>query len=892
MKDPTQNELFPLQPRFLIRLLVDVCLLLLLGYCIYDRFDLSLLVKDTILTGGDSASWYQVALHLKQELLPNGRLFGWDQQNFFGYPNFQYYFIPPFLLAALLGYILPLTISLKIVTVLGLFGTPYATYWALGKMKYPHPLPAAGAWASLVFIFHERFNMFGGNTLSTFAGEFTYSFAFLLLILFMGSLHNGVADNKKVILNAVLLATLGLSHAFVFLVAVFMPVYFLWATDNCRITGSYLIKLYVLAFLLMAFWVFPMLSQIEYTTPIRMIWNFADWQDFLHSIHYEILIIAILAVVCLRLAKRKGPHQTFYIYMMLVSVMLYGIATLLKIPDIRFLPPLLFFSILLILDSLHFVVKSSYKLRVFSSISVVMLAILIGGSWMYAPTMQAPGWFRWNYSGYEHKPAFNDGTMAELSRLLSSESTNIPSARVAWEKAAPYNNDFGSDRVFENLSLFAGRSATEGIHYSSALLSKPITWMHGEHSLSSASPEALIYAHYNLSVIPDRFNLFNISELITRSPEITELVAQSGYFDTVGKAGKLTVFSLRSDSGGYISTPSNAPMLANLQADNWKDMYYAWFQHPDNLRFPIVSKHLIKNQRDLALFPPDEALLNNRGRITTHEPRPIQSAVISDVRLSNQEIQFRTDTPRISHIIKVAYSPNWKSVNGESIFPVSPGLMLIYPESTSVTLNYQRGWGEYMGGMLTLTGLVLALVPLLLSYWRGSQVEPRFIDWMAYSLCKIKTLLVMIIGAVLLTGVGYSLQLKQQIKGDYQTGNLLMQQGDKAGAERAYLLASSDERMARYPQNPDIPHALNALAWLYVSQGKDDAALAAYRRILSFNAYWIFIHQVYQGIGQIHERSGDMEKAADYFGRCAQIDHYSSVGHACRKKAVEMTKKQ
>ena len=73
-------------------------LALILVYAVLlTRFDLRLLFSDTILTGGDSASWYQVLSTLKKDFLPHGRLFGFSQGNFFGYLEGQHYFILPFL---------------------------------------------------------------------------------------------------------------------------------------------------------------------------------------------------------------------------------------------------------------------------------------------------------------------------------------------------------------------------------------------------------------------------------------------------------------------------------------------------------------------------------------------------------------------------------------------------------------------------------------------------------------------------------------------------------------------------------------------------------------------------------------------------------------------------
>ena len=56
--------------------LLDIAGLGLLAYLFVDLFDLRLLLTDTMLTGGDSASWYQSAVFLRNTLLPAGRLFG------------------------------------------------------------------------------------------------------------------------------------------------------------------------------------------------------------------------------------------------------------------------------------------------------------------------------------------------------------------------------------------------------------------------------------------------------------------------------------------------------------------------------------------------------------------------------------------------------------------------------------------------------------------------------------------------------------------------------------------------------------------------------------------------------------------------------------------------
>jgi hypothetical protein len=240
--------------------------------------DVRYLFLDTIVTGGDTASWYGIADHFMRVLLPQGRLTGWDMGNFCGYPNFSFYFIPPFLLAAVTSFLfpVPLTIALKCVIVLGIFLLPVTTYLGLRAMDYRFPVPAVGASASLLFLFNETYTMFGGNILSTLTGEFCYMIAFALFAYFIGSLYKGVNTGTGAIKNGIFLGLIGLIHLFVFIPAVCLLIYWFLAKGKL----NYLSRVSMIAFGLMAFWILPLLAYRDpFTTPVYMIWQpFVSWR--------------------------------------------------------------------------------------------------------------------------------------------------------------------------------------------------------------------------------------------------------------------------------------------------------------------------------------------------------------------------------------------------------------------------------------------------------------------------------------------------------------------------------------------------------------------------------------------------------------------------------------
>jgi hypothetical protein len=257
---------------------LDAVGLMLIYTTLGALFDPRLLLLDSVLVGGDSSSWQGIAQHLLDVLLPAGRLTGWDLGNFCGYPNFTFYFIPPFLLAALPAYWfgLPLTVTLKCATMSGVVLLPISAYWGMRLMRFRFPAPLLAAAASLVFMLNEGNTMFGGNMLSTLSGEFSYMFAFALLPLFLGLMWRGSRDGRGWVACGVLLGFIGLSHLFVFIPAVFIVM----AVFCLSRQGVFVVKTSLLGFGVMAFWLLPLLAYRNgLTTPVYMIWHdFANWR--------------------------------------------------------------------------------------------------------------------------------------------------------------------------------------------------------------------------------------------------------------------------------------------------------------------------------------------------------------------------------------------------------------------------------------------------------------------------------------------------------------------------------------------------------------------------------------------------------------------------------------
>lgn len=852
----------------------------LLAYVITEPFDFRLLFLDTTLTGGDGGSWLQIAKHLKESLIPNGRLFGWDQGNFFGYANLQHYFVLPFLTVVLLSYLIPLTVALKIVTVSGFFALPFIVYWALHKLRYQAPIPLASAWISLAFLFHERYTMFGGNMLSMMAGEFCYSIAFSLMIVFMASFISDVKLQKISLRNGLLLGLIGLSHAFVFFIAILMPIFFL-LNKPTRQTVKIILVTYLFGFLIMAFWVLPMLSSLNYTTPLKLIWRFPNTSQFLHSIHYETLLVTAICLTTFYSKPFRSGQGSFFAYLIICSTILYLIASALHIPDIRFFPAIFFFSLLLIIDRLAILISLHKVHRHIASISIVSLSIIFGGSWVYDENNEAADWFEWNYSGYESRQAFVDG---RAEHIFNSLRGTYSDPRVAWEQGE-HDLDFGTDRVFENIPLFTGRASTEGIHYASSISSLPITILNGEYSKTPASPSANIYSHYFIDTLPQRFEMFNIRDFIAFSPEITQLMKASEQFSVFDEQPPYTLFRWKNYNTQYVASPKYSPLVTNEFSD-WKHRYANWFRRGQDLDLTIVNTHLISDQLREQFFGENVIELMPSGIINGAIRTPLQQAFVDNVTISNLSLSFDTNKPGTPHIIKVSYSPNWKSINAEPIFMVAPGFMMIYPKTEHIELVYARHWSEHIGAFLSLTGLLL-----ILFFSRYKQLLPMQLSrpWVENSVSIVmlfrKPFLTVFCLILFFTSV-WSFFEKRAIYSDYVTGTELALEGKLEEAVEYYKKNTTIDKVENI-DDVDIPTSMYALARTYRDLGKTELAEKEFSRLIYYYPRWVYIDEIYWHLGEIYFNKGDLKQAKRMFEQCVNIEQIGINAERCRSRLTE-----
>lgn len=230
------------------------------------QLDPRLLLADTLMTGGDTGAHVATVAFLRTELLPHLRLTGWDPEWFDGFPLYTFYFPLPDLLAAVGGYLVPPDVAFKVMTALGSLSLPVAA-WAFGRLSgLERPRPAVLALATVPFLFDQTFTIDGGNIYSTMAGEYAFSLALSLAVVFLGLCLWGMRTGRGRALAAVVLAACALSHVVPAFFAVVGAIVVLVVSGPTWRRVWWMVSVGVVGGALVAFWAVPFLADLAYTT--------------------------------------------------------------------------------------------------------------------------------------------------------------------------------------------------------------------------------------------------------------------------------------------------------------------------------------------------------------------------------------------------------------------------------------------------------------------------------------------------------------------------------------------------------------------------------------------------------------------------------------------------
>ena len=651
-------------------------------------------------TGGDTASHLLYAWLYADGLLFSGQVTPWIPEVFGGLPFLSYYFPLPFVVMAMLSAPLGLAAAFKWGAFLAAMLLPGAVL--VGSRRWigmSWPAAFCAALGALSFLLHEQNSIWGGNLLSTLAGEFAYSYGLLFAVLAMLAWCRALQQGRGWLWAALLEAACGFSHGFPLLVVGFSTAFLLF--DGVSLRGDWrrslgmLLRGHLLAFCLLGGWLWPMLEMHHLTIPNDAAFAIAGWRDLLPSALWPALAgggVGLLALLLPAVRRAWSPGQLHALRYFAGAAGLAALAFIagdqLGLADIRFFPLVWLLGAMVCgwLLGQTLTVLANWlgrgDLRVIGWVQGLLSAAaglaLLG--WLGLQIQAAPDWSLWNHSGLEAKPQWNN-----LSKLFPAMRGDLWSPRLLFEHD-PANNDIGSTRSLEALPMFLNhRPVLEGLYMESALLGPAIYQLQSEVSARPSSPLVRFPSgSLDATFAARHMNFLHADSVLLRSQSAKTALAASGLFDKVADSPPFALYRLKQFDSHFAEVVTQPLRIVPLR--DWMQDAFAWFR--TRSRFDA----------DLPVY--------------TDAPVAIAAgikSVVREVSLTRNELVFESDAIGQPHLIKFAYHPRWHLVSKGSLHIAGPGFMLVVPQEREIRLVYghtQIGWLGMLASALALLSVV------------------------------------------------------------------------------------------------------------------------------------------------------------------------------------------
>lgn len=710
-------------------------------------------------TGGDMGAHVFGPAYLRDVLLPEGRILGWSQSWFAGFPVFYFYFPLPSLVIVLLDLLIPYGVAFKIVTVAGLLGTPVATYYLARSLRLGRSVSVVAASAGVAFVFMESYTIYGANIASTMAGEFTFSWSFAFALVYLGHLIRGVReDGRHLVWAGVFLALTALCHIIttIVIVVVSLPILF-WKG------GRKTLAVWLLGFALAAFWAVPLVASVAYSSDMG--WTpLSALEDILPTEIWLLLLPAVVGAVWL---MRRTTRAAPVVFLTLLPLVYYPLPNLISgafpgvFPDAQWklwngrLLPFWYFGVTFLAAvavgamtrwatrqlpgrvSAH-VPRAVLGLMAVAAVAVaatnanaptwlpwaiaVTALVVLGVSLLWpgpahtrSVTMTVAasvialgalagvsfvgGWARWNYTGYEGKEPW-----PEYSAFMATVDDLAP-GRVQWE----HNSDlerYGTSMSLMLIPYWTGpdHPSMEGLFFESSL-TVPFHFLNqAEMSFAPSQPvSGLRYRPFDFDRGIPHLGLYGVEYYVAFTEEAVEKADADERLTEIESSGPFVIYRLPETA---LIEPLGYELASYAGTESFHDFALDWYDDVSNLDRPVLEAEVegaaeVRNLDDLDALVP----VTDGGEV-------------SDVEIDNHRISFTTTAVGVPHLVKVSYFPNWSATGAEGPYRATPSLMVVVPTESDVVLEFGRRWTDQLGMVLTAGALVMLAVYAVSRYRR------------------------------------------------------------------------------------------------------------------------------------------------------------------------------
>jgi hypothetical protein len=739
----------------------------------FSQLSPSDLFSSTTPAGGDMGAHVWAPAYLRDHLLPSFRLTGWSPDWYAGFPAFQFYMVLPSLAIALLSYIIPYGVAFKLVAVSGVLTLPVAC-WAFGRLtRLPFPASPLLAVGATAFLFDRSFSIYGGNIASTLAGEFAFSISLSFAILFLGVVGRGLENGKHRALAAVLLALTGLCHLIPFLFAIAGAL--VWILVSVVRRPGFVKRVWWLAGVggvgvaLTGWWLLPFYLRSGYMNDMG--WekktNYVDLLFQRKTLDPQLvnsppiqwlLVLALLGAVMSFVWKRRGgaflvllagmsaaafvlmPQGRLwnarilpFWYLSLYLLAAVGIAELGRTiaslasrdPDV---PRRSITVATAIAGAVVGITMIAMPLRAMpNSISIGPVSVDLGGTrtdgvyhWLFLSTKDSsfvPSWARWNFTGYEGKPAYPE--YHDIVQTMDQLGQSNGCGRAMWEHEEQHDR-YGTPMALMLLPFWTDGciGSMEGLYFE-ASATTPFHFMDQDELSYGASnaqrglpypPGPPDQPQFDLGI--QHLQMLGVKYYMAITEQMKSFAHANTSLTEVASSGPWEVFEV-ADSAMVTPLDNQPAVLTGIDTKKgWLDAVMTWYLDPAQWSVWPAAGGPAEWQRIAA------------GQV----PRTIPTTPVAVTNISSgtDSISFDVSRPGTPVVVKASYFPNWTASGADGPWRIGPDMMVVVPTSNHVSLHYGYTSVDYLGWAVTLLG-VGGLVFLVRA---GPLTMPEPVPWL------------------------------------------------------------------------------------------------------------------------------------------------------------------
>ena len=776
---------------------------------------LGLWFDNTTPTGGDMGAHVWSPEYLRDVLLPNWRLTGWSPDWYAGFPAFTFYMIIPSLLIVMVNVGLgggPLVIvpaagllalaavtvrtmwadttekivavyattfvlwvllvpvqygvAMKLIVVAGMVTLPVAAYVAgrLGGLAFPGP--GLLAVFTLPFLFDHSYNIYGGNLLSTMAGEFAYSLGLTIAVLYIGVAARGLETGRHKGLAAALLALAGLTHLFAAFFALVATVALFVVRPSTR-TLVWTSVMGITSALLAAFWVLPffanraLLNDMGWGKERRYVaalWdrggNFGDQAFLINNPPLQVLIV--LAVIGLVLS---GVRRVRFGMALGIVAIVFAAAFLLlpegRLWNVRLLP-FYYLSINLLAGVavaemgrllVGLVRGRGDAIRALTAASPAILATLVlwvnlglplhslpfgstddsnDYSWAFWSTDDlnlGPYWLAHNFRGYEG--TFAAAEYSQFVATMDLVGHEFGCGRSLWEYQSDRLGSYGTPMAPMLLPHWTDGciGSMEGLYFEASATTPYHFLMQSEMSQSpSRAQRDLPYSPLNVAQGVGHLQDMGVRYYLAFTDEAVMQAQADPRLTEIATSGPWVVFLV--DDADLVVGLDRLPVVVDgVQGggEEWLVPTVAAWEAGD---VPLIAEsgpptwpQTSVHEMEASIPALAEAIEADHGRVAEMlalasglpaalPSEPLEPVEVSDIETDEFTISFTVDQIGSPVLVRTSYFPNWTVSGADGPYRVSPNLMVVVPTQADVELSYGRSGVEVVAMVMTLLGLV------------------------------------------------------------------------------------------------------------------------------------------------------------------------------------------